>query len=103
MVKVIASTRGYIDGEIREAGDSFDIDDALWKDEARRPKWVVPYTPERAAAARQDSTRKPVKTAARPAAGSTGPKGDGVQQEPGGPPPDWLPQQQPDPDSPPAD
>lgn len=40
MVKVIATEKGYFGGVIRELGASFDVDDELWKDKKRRPKWA---------------------------------------------------------------
>ncbi|TIT90213.1 MAG: hypothetical protein E5W41_00670 [Mesorhizobium sp.] len=39
MAKVIAKMRGYIDLVLREAGEVFHVDDELWADEKRRPKW----------------------------------------------------------------
>jgi hypothetical protein len=39
MVKVIATTRGFY-GEVRDPGNVFDIDDDLWADKAKRPKWA---------------------------------------------------------------
>lgn len=40
MVKVIAATRGYFGGILRELGDDFHVPDDVWEDEKRRPKWV---------------------------------------------------------------
>jgi hypothetical protein len=40
MAKVIALVRGYYGGTIREAGDVFGVDDEIWADEKRRPKWA---------------------------------------------------------------
>jgi hypothetical protein len=39
MAKVIAKARGYIDNVLREFGEVFHVDDELWADEKRRPKW----------------------------------------------------------------
>lgn len=41
MANVVATTRGYFGGEIREAGERFHVPDALWRDVARRPRWAV--------------------------------------------------------------
>lgn len=41
MPSVIATARGYYGGVIREPGDEFVLEDALWEDEKRRPSWVV--------------------------------------------------------------
>ncbi|RCL00937.1 MAG: hypothetical protein JSC189_001030 [Candidatus Tokpelaia sp. JSC189] len=40
MIEVIATSKGYYGGLIREIGDCFTLDDAHWKHEERRPKWV---------------------------------------------------------------
>ncbi|WP_312944159.1 hypothetical protein [Agrobacterium sp.] len=90
MVKVVANTRGYIDGEIRETGEVFTISDALWQDEKRRPKWVD--------AADAQSLTVPQTTKAKPKqkpapARAEQPQGNGVAEALGGPPPDWLPAQ----------
>lgn len=88
MVEVVANTRGYIDGEIRETGEVFTISDALWQDEKRRPKWVD------AVFARPVTAPQPTKTKpkSKPAVAKTEqPQGNGVTEELGGPPPDWLP------------
>jgi hypothetical protein len=42
MAKVIAQEKGYFGGQIREMGDTFNVPDALWNDEKRRPRWAVP-------------------------------------------------------------
>ena len=111
MVKVVANTRGYIDGEIRETGEVFTISDALWQDEKRRPKWLdavevqkvsgqnvtgqkahspaaKPATRQKAVAA---STPAPVQPEQR--AKPEKPEGNGVAEALGGPLPDWLPAQ----------
>ncbi|MBX5020420.1 hypothetical protein [Rhizobium lentis] len=46
MVKVIANTKGYIGGVVRELGEEFNVDDELWADEKKRPKWVRPVRAE---------------------------------------------------------
>lgn len=40
MVKVVATSKGYFGGEIREIGASFNVPDDIWKDEKRRPSWA---------------------------------------------------------------
>lgn len=104
MVKVVANTRGYIDGEIRETGEVFTISDALWQDEKRRPKWldaaeVQPVSGPKSPAAKP-ATRQKAVTASTPAsvqpdvkAKPEKPEGNGVAEALGGPPPDWLPAQ----------
>ena len=42
MADVIARSKGYFGGEIREVGDRFDVPDEIWNDETRRPKWAAP-------------------------------------------------------------
>jgi len=90
MVKVVANTRGYIDGEIRETGEVFTISDALWQDEKRRPKWVdaadaQPVTVPQVTKAKPKPKPAPAK--------AEQPQGNGVAEALGGPPPDWLPAQ----------
>lgn len=50
MAKVIAKMRGYIDLVLREAGEVFHVDDELWADEKRRPKWCKEVSAEDAQA-----------------------------------------------------
>lgn len=40
MVKVVADSRGFFGGILREAGHIFDLPDELWHDKKRRPSWV---------------------------------------------------------------
>lgn len=42
MADVIARSKGYFGGEIREVGDRFVVPDDLWNDDKRRPKWCAP-------------------------------------------------------------
>jgi len=42
MVEVIATSKGYYGGRIHEIGDCFLLDDAIWLDERRHPRWVRP-------------------------------------------------------------
>jgi hypothetical protein len=109
MVKVIANTKGFIDGQIREMGERFNVDDELWADEKRRPKWVrearktaianeagEPQAPAPAGEKEggepegEGEQKAPGAPQATGKAGKAG-KGNGVQEELGGPAPDWLP------------
>ena len=38
--KVIALTKGYFGGMVREFGEAFGIPDEIWDDKRRRPRWV---------------------------------------------------------------
>ncbi|OHV24943.1 hypothetical protein EOS93_25200 [Rhizobium sp. RMa-01] len=40
MAEVIANTKGYFGGTIREAGEPFSVPDDIWDDKKKRPKWV---------------------------------------------------------------
>jgi hypothetical protein len=40
MVKVVATSKGYFGGEIREIGASFVVPDDIWRDDKRRPSWA---------------------------------------------------------------
>jgi hypothetical protein len=111
MVKVVANTRGYIDGEIRETGEVFTISDALWQDEKRRPKWLDAAETQKVtgqnvtgqkaqSTATKPATRQKTVAASTPApvqpdfkAKAEQPEGNGVAEALGGPPPDWLPTQ----------
>jgi hypothetical protein len=93
MVDVIATERGYFGSARREPGERFSLPDTLWKDEARRPKWV-----RLAGGKTEPATRKPAAKPAKPPE----PTGNGVQDALGGPAPDWLPPE-PDSSSQPAD
>jgi len=112
MVKVIATTKGFIDGQIREAGERFNVDDELWADEKRRPKWVREAKNAAAAAVANEADepqapapageneggepetegeqKAPEAPQATGKAGKAG-KSNGVQEALGGPAPDWLP------------
>jgi hypothetical protein len=37
---VVAKSKGYFGGVIREAGDKFDVPDDIWDDKKRRPSWA---------------------------------------------------------------
>ncbi len=93
MVDVIATERGYFGSTRREPGERFSLPDALWKDEARRPKWVrLAGANEKASvsdrtARAEPAAKKPAAKTAKPAE----PVGNGVQDALGTPAPDWLP------------
>lgn len=40
MAKVIATSRGYYGGIVRDPGDSFSVPDDIWSDPKRRPRWA---------------------------------------------------------------
>ncbi|WP_454618370.1 hypothetical protein [Bradyrhizobium cenepequi] len=40
MVKVIATSKGYFGGVVRDIGESFSVPDEIWDDEKRRPSWA---------------------------------------------------------------
>jgi hypothetical protein len=40
MVKVIATSKGYFGGIVRDIGESFAIPDELWSDKKKRPSWA---------------------------------------------------------------
>lgn len=40
MAKVVATTKGYFGGVLRDYGDSFEVPDDVWNDKKRRPSWV---------------------------------------------------------------
>ncbi|MGY4333200.1 hypothetical protein ACVWWG_007617 [Bradyrhizobium sp. LB7.2] len=41
MAKVIATSKGYFGGVVREPGEAFGVPDELWNDEKRRPSWAI--------------------------------------------------------------
>ncbi|WP_421930042.1 Rho termination factor N-terminal domain-containing protein [Nitratireductor rhodophyticola] len=41
MVNVVATTRGYFGGEVRDIGERFSIPKSIMDDKKRRPSWVV--------------------------------------------------------------
>lgn len=42
MADVIAKSKGYFGGVIREVGDRFTVPDEIWNDKKRRPSWAAP-------------------------------------------------------------
>jgi len=40
MAKVVATSRGYFGGVVREIGDQFSVPDDIWYDAKRRPSWA---------------------------------------------------------------
>ncbi|MBB3590673.1 uncharacterized protein with LGFP repeats [Rhizobium sp. BK529] len=99
MVEVVATERGYYGGARRDPGERFSLADALWKDEKRRPKWVRLARQGDKAIGKGEADAADKRPAAKPAkspapsdpAMPLEPAGNGVQQELGGPAPDWLP------------
>ena len=92
-MRVTAVRKGYFGGKIRDAGEVFDLPDALMRG-GLKPSWVVaegdaPPPPDgegEAAATPRKRGRKP-KAATAPDT----PEGNGLTEALGGPPPDWLP------------
>lgn len=41
MVNVVATTRGYFGGEVRDIGERFSVPKSIMDDKKRRPSWVV--------------------------------------------------------------
>ncbi len=91
-MRVTAVRKGYFGGKIRDAGEVFDLPDALMK-KGVRPSWVeaegeaggAPVEPESEPSARKRG-RKPKAASDDPA-----PTGNGLTEALGGPPPDWIP------------
>lgn len=89
-MRVTAVRKGYFGGKIRDAGEVFDLPDALMKD-GLKPSWVEaeggvsPAEPDTEAPNRKRG-RKPKATSAPDVA-----EGNGLTEALGGPPPDWLP------------
>ena len=40
MVKVIATSKGYFGGVVREIGEAFGVPDEIWSDKKKRPSWA---------------------------------------------------------------
>lgn len=40
MAKVIATSKGYFGGVVRDIGESFNVPDEIWNDPKRRPSWA---------------------------------------------------------------
>lgn len=102
-MRVTAVRKGYFGGKIRDAGEVFDLPDALMANDLR-PSWVETETESLAtvqpAASPYGSSprkrgRKPkvaVEPEASPDAGENqAPSGNGLLDALGGRPPDWLP------------
>lgn len=97
-MRVTAVRKGYFGGKIRDAGEVFDLPDALMK-EGLRPSWVEAEggvsgiasaeaeaeTPTDAKPEARKRGRKPKASAPEP------PEGNGLTEALGGPPPDWIP------------
>ena len=94
-MRVTAVRKGYFGGKIRDAGEVFDLPDALMRG-GLKPSWVeaegetpapLPSDGEgEAVSAPRKRGRKP-KVASAPDV----PEGNGLTEALGGPPPDWLP------------
>lgn len=51
MAKVIATSKGYFGGVVRDVGEAFGVPDELWNDAKRRPSWAILAKGEAASAA----------------------------------------------------
>ncbi|MCM5557039.1 hypothetical protein [Pleomorphomonas sp. JP5] len=90
-MRVTAVRKGYFGGKIRDAGEVFDLPDALMKGGVK-PSWVEAEG-ESAAPPHPADDPAPRKRGRKPKAASTpeAPAGNGLTEALGGPPPDWLP------------
>ena len=92
-MRVTAVRKGYFGGKIRDAGEVFDLPDALMG-EGLKPSWVEAAGD--AFARKRGRKPKPVSQIAEPETPSdeddgAAPTGNGLLDALGGPPPDWLP------------
>lgn len=104
-MRVTAINKGYFGGEIRDPGAVFELPDAEWDDEDRRPSWVEAVDPKddgadddegedgpppaNSAKAPKAPDKVPAKRGRKPKALDET-KGNGVK-EALGTDPDWLP------------
>lgn len=102
-MRVTAVRKGYFGGKIRDAGEVFDLPDALMK-KGLRPSWVVAESGASISGAEPEpEAETPAPTDAKPEARKRGrkpkqvavdeaaPIGNGLTEALGGPPPDWIP------------
>ncbi|WP_026793252.1 hypothetical protein [Pleomorphomonas oryzae] len=100
-MRVTAVRKGYFGGKIRDAGEVFDLPDALMK---MKPSWVEAAGSASVAASDEPEpeAETPPPADAKPEARKRGrkpkatsapesPKGNGLTEALGGPPPDWIP------------
>jgi hypothetical protein len=102
-MRVTAVRKGYFGGKIRDAGEVFDLPDALMK-KGLRPSWVEPASGASILEPESEPDGEPLApTDAKPEARKRGrkpkqvpsddpnPTGNGLTEALGGPPPDWIP------------
>ena len=96
-MRVTAVRKGYFGGKIRDAGEMFDLPDALMG-EGLKPSWVEAEgdtfaRPQPADDADGSTPRKRVRKPKQVSAETPAPppSGNGLTEALGGPPPDWLP------------
>ena len=102
-MRVTAVRKGYFGGKIRDAGEVFDLPEALMR-KGVKPSWVeaegsasiaASDEPEPEAETPPPAEAKPEarKRGRKPKATSTPepPTGNGLTEALGGPPPDWIP------------
>jgi hypothetical protein len=99
-MRVTAVRKGYFGGKIRDAGEVFDLPDALMG-EGLRPSWVEAVGEASDVGSGEQDGEPPTDT--KPEARKRGrkpkqipteeatPKGNGLTEALGGPPPDWIP------------
>lgn len=101
-MRVTAVRKGYFGGKIRDAGEVFDLPDALMK---MKPSWVEAAGSASIAASDEPEpeAETPPPADAKPEARKRGrkpkqalaedvvPTGNGLTEALGGPPPDWIP------------
>lgn len=102
-MRVTAVRKGYFGGKIRDAGEVFDLPDALMKD-GLKPSWVEAEGEAGGASGEPEPDGEtPSPADAKPEARKRGrkpkqvptddpsPTGNGLVEALGGPPPDWIP------------
>lgn len=93
-MRVTAVRKGYFGGKIRDAGEAFDLPDALMK-KGLRPSWVeAEGEASVGASAEPDGEPTPRKRGRKPKAVPADEvvlAGNGLIDALGGPPPDWIP------------
>jgi hypothetical protein len=89
-MRVTTVRKGYFGGKIRDAGEVFDLPDALMKD-GLRPSWVEAEGAASGVASDEPEARKRGRKAKQVPSDDPTPTGNGLTEALGGPPPDWLP------------
>lgn len=94
-MRVTAVRKGYFGGKIRDAGEGFDLPDALMGDDKLRPSWVEAaggvVTARRSRKPKQPSPSVEEETRPDVDENADTSTGNGLIEALGGLPPDWLP------------